>query len=96
MVRTYYPKRTPHRNKEKRMMRAVEMREQGMSLRKIAAALRCDEKTVRLDLKRWAEERGNVTPLRNSAAEKCPGPGGKIPHPDSAPGADVIALRRSS
>lgn len=95
MVRKYVPKRTPHKNKGKRMANAVQLRGQGLSLRKIASELRVDEKTVRNDLARWEAERGNVTPLRISAAEICPGPGGEIPHPDSAP-ADVIQLRRTS
>lgn len=96
MVRKYFPKRTPHKNKDKRMANAVQLRAQGLSLRKIASELRVDEKTVRNDLNRWETERGNVTPLRNSAAEFCPTSGGEIPHPDSAPDADVLPLRRSS
>lgn len=95
MVRKYVPKRTPHKNKDKRMANAVQMRAQGLSLRKIASELRVDEKTVRNDLTRWEAGRGNVTQLRNSAAEICPQTGGEIPHPDSAPAA-VIQLRRTS
>lgn len=96
MVRNYVAKRTRYRDRDKRMARAAVLRSQGLSLRKIAAELRVDEKTVRLDLQRWETERGNVTPLRNSAAEFCPDLGGEIPHSDSAPAADVIPLRRTS
>lgn len=94
MVRTYVPKRTPWRDKNKRMAKAVELRDRGLSLRQIAARLVVSEGTIRNDLKRWQAARVNVSPLRNPAAQKCP-TGGEITHPDYAP-ADVIPLRRSS
>lgn len=96
MARKYVPKKSARwPNKDKRMARAVELRALGWSLRKIAARLVVSEGTVRNDLQRWDRERPNVTPLRNSGAQKCPA-GGEITHPDYAPGADIVPLRRSS
>jgi hypothetical protein len=96
MARTYVPKKSARwRDRDKRMARAVELRAGGLSLRAIAEQLVIDEGTVRNDLKRWAELNANVTPLRNSAAESRPR-GGAFPHPDSAPVAAVVPIRRSS
>lgn len=76
MVRKY--KRKPGRvNPDRRMARAVELRDEGLSLRQIAERLACDEKTVRNDLARWQRERPNVTPLRNLPAESLPQRGEK-------------------
>jgi orotate phosphoribosyltransferase-like protein len=59
------------RNPDKRMARAVELRAQGWSLRRIGAELAVSEGTIRLDLARWerlhAEAEGCVIPLRKNA-----------------------------
>lgn len=100
MVRHYQAKRTRHKNPQRRWQNAARLREQGLSLRQIAAELRVDEKTVRNDLKNWAElnAANNVTELRTKGAEFRPAVGGKIPRSDSAPdaGANVISLRGAS
>jgi IS30 family transposase len=96
MVRRYAPKRRPWADKDKRMSRAVQLRNQGLSLRAIAADLAVDERTVRRDLDRWADISQNVTALvRQSGAAKCPARG-EMPHPNAAHGATVTPLRRSS
>lgn len=98
MVRKYIPKRHPWADKNKRMARVAELRALGWSLRKIAAQLVVSEGTVRNDLKRWDRERSNVTPLRNSDAQKCP-TRGEVTQPDYAPAdrhADIVPIRRSS
>lgn len=98
MVRRYVPKnrrRLTPRQRDNRMRRAVELRAAGLSLRQIADKLAVDEKTVRNDLRQSEAGRGNVTPLRNSAAEFRPH-GGNFPHPNSAPDAEIVPFRRSS
>jgi hypothetical protein len=95
MVRKYVAKRRPWRDKNRRMARVVELRAAGLSLRRIAAQLVVDEKTVRNDLARWERERPNVTQLRNANAESRP-TGGTSPHPDSASTGTVTPIRRIS
>lgn len=67
------------RNPDKRMARAVELRAQGWSLRRIGTELAVDEKTIRNDLARWTRESGaQETPrpqlrvVRNQRAEFRP------------------------
>lgn len=59
------------KNPDKRMTRAVELRAQGWSLRRIGTELAVSEGTIRLDLARWErlhnEAEGCVIPLRNHA-----------------------------
>jgi len=92
VVRHYKP-RPKRRDPDKRMLRAAELRAEGLSLRQIAERLLCDEKTVRNDLKRWAALNANVTPMvRNSGAENI-APGAMNSAPDSAAGdPNVISL----
>lgn len=57
-------KRKPKRiDPGKRMIRAVELRAQGLSLRQIAGRLLCSYMTVKRDLERWDRDRQNVVPL---------------------------------
>ena len=90
-MRKYKRKRNPRG----RMLRAVELRAQGLSLRQIGRELACSEGTVRNDLARWECERANVTALaRKTTAQNSP-PGGENYAPDYAaePG-KVVPLRR--
>ena len=64
MVRHYKP-RPKRRDPDKRMLRAVELRTEGLSLRQIAERLLCSYQTVANDLARWERERENVVPLSN-------------------------------
>jgi hypothetical protein len=95
-VRTYKRKRPRQwRDKDKRMVAAVRLRTQGLSLRQIAKELAVSEGTVRNDLARWEFERpANVVPLvRKTTAQSCPG-GGEITHPDYAPVASLNDRRK--
>lgn len=60
------------RNPDKRMARAVELRAQGWSLRRIGTELAVSEGTVRNDLARWGRQQPVedclVIPLRNRCA----------------------------
>jgi hypothetical protein len=88
-----YQRKPGRVNPDRRMARAAELRAEGLSHYQIAERLLCDEKTVRNDLKRWAVQNANVTPLvRNSGAEKVPH-GGEFSAPDSAPAdPNIISL----
>lgn len=52
------------RNPDKRMERAVELRGQGWSLRRIGTELAVTEVTIRRDLARFAREREAAAPVR--------------------------------
>ena len=69
------------RDVDKRMRRAVQLRQQGLSLRKIADQLAVDKRTIQRDLERWEaaevdrllghmggayEPSGEVKPQRNA------------------------------
>jgi len=51
---------------DKRMRRAVDMRRQGWSLRRIGAELAVSEGTIRNDLARWVHQQENQGPARPS------------------------------
>lgn len=68
MARTYKRKRL-RANPDKRMAAAVQLREEGLSLRQIADRLACSHDTVWRDLARWdAAHATNVSdlPVRKS------------------------------
>jgi len=52
------------RNPDKRMARAVELRAQGWSLRRIGTELAVTEVTIRRDLARYAQEQERAAPAR--------------------------------
>lgn len=68
MVRQYKP-RPKRRDPDKRMLRAVELRAEGLSLRQVADRLGCHYTTVRNDLMRWDREHANVSPLLKKGVE---------------------------
>ena len=75
----------PWRDKDRRMILAVRLRGEGMSLRQIGRELAVSEGTVRNDLARWQRTSSNVVPLvRKTGAQTRPA-GGEITHPDFAP-----------
>jgi len=90
-MRNYKRKRNPRG----RMLRAVELRAQGLSLRKIAEELAVTHPTVLADLRRWDREHLNVTPLVVNHDGKSLPPGGENLPPESTtePG-NVVPLRR--
>lgn len=78
-----------------RLLRAVEMRRQGLSLRQIATALECSHGTVINDLRRWDAERPKVVNLPGQKVT----PGGEklttgIDRPETDAG-NVVQLRRA-
>ena len=87
MVRTYKRKRNPRG----RMLRAVEMRAGGKSLREIAKELGCSYQTVLRDLRKWSAEQANVSHL---PVTKMP-PGGEKVTAGCDSEASVIPLRRA-
>jgi transposase len=91
VVRTYKRKRDPRG----RMLRAVELRAQGKSLREIAASLGCHHDTVWRDLKKWDAENATVIQLSDSTVGKMP-PRGENPTPESDSSATVIPLRKAT
>lgn len=74
------------RNPDKRMARAVELRAQGLSLRRIGTELAVDEKTIRNDLARWEGQQDDcqVLPFRHAAAESGVRNSAVIPQRNSA------------
>ena len=90
MVRHYKRKRNPRG----RMLRAVELRDAGKSLRQIAGELEVHHDTVWRDLKKWDAEHANVTRLSDRTVGKMP-PGGENPTVRSDSAASVIPLRRA-
>lgn len=83
------------RNPRGRMLRAVELRAAGKSLRQIGAELECSEGTVRNDLARWERERANVAPLvRKTAAQDSPPGGGNYAADYAGEPGKVVPLRR--
>lgn len=91
-MRNYKRKRPRGWNKDRRMILAVRLRGEGMSLRQAARELGVSEGTIRNDLKRWQQANSNVVPLvRKSDAQSCPR-GGEITHPDYAPRTTAEAL----
>jgi transposase len=89
-VRNYKRKRNPRG----RMLRAVELRAGGKSLRQIAKELDCHHDTVWRDLKKWDAENANVIQLSDSPVGKMP-PRGENPTPESDSAASVTPLRRA-
>jgi len=89
-MRNYKRKRNPRG----RMLRAVELRAKGKSLRQTADELGVHHDTVWRDLKKWDAERANVTQLSDRTVGEVP-PGGENPtaQSDSEPG-KVVPLRR--
>jgi hypothetical protein len=89
-MRNYKRKRNPRG----RMLRAVELRAGGKSLRQIAEELGCHHDTIWRDLKKWDAENANVVQLSDPTVGKVP-PRGENPtaESDSAPG-KVVSLRR--
>jgi hypothetical protein len=60
-------KRKPGRvNPDKRMVRAAELRAEGLSLRQIAGRLSCSHDTIWRDLMRWNACNVSEMPVRNS------------------------------
>jgi hypothetical protein len=91
MVRTYERRKYPGRGRG-RMLRAVQLRAEGKSLRQIGSDLRCSHQTVANDLARWdAESRLSKLPVKKLA----PGATLLTAEVDSAE-ASVIPLRRTS
>jgi hypothetical protein len=93
-MRTYKPKQP--RYPRGRMLRAVRLRGQGLSLRQSAAVLGVHHDTVWRDLRRWdkeAAERAKVTRLSDRAVGKTP-PGGGNQTAGSDSEATVTPLRR--
>jgi Uncharacterized conserved protein (DUF2285) len=73
-MRTYKPKQKPRRG---RMIRAVDMRAQGMSLREIARAVGVKSpNTIARDLARWDAEAAKITRLSHRPVPKVT-PGGE-------------------
>lgn len=86
-VRNYKRKRNPRG----RMLRAVELRAGGLSLRQIAKEVGCSYDTVWRDLQKWAAERANVSEI---PVRKMPQGGENLtPESDSELGG-VVSLRR--
>ena len=79
-------KRKPKRiDPDKRMIRAVELRAEGLSLRQIAERLLCSYQTAANDIARWQREHENVVPLSNTAVKNvAPGATDLTPGFDSA------------
>jgi hypothetical protein len=92
VVRHY--KRKPKRiDPDKRMIRAVELRAQGLSLRQIAERLLCTHPTVLADLRRWDCDHANVTPLAVNRDGKSVTPGATdLPPESTAEPANIISL----
>jgi len=86
-MRNYKRKRNPRG----RMLRAVQLHAEGLSLRQIAKEVGCSYDTVWRDLQKWAAEHANVSEI---PVRKMP-PGGEslTPESDSEPG-KVVPLRR--
>lgn len=74
MVRHYKP-RPKRRDPDKRMLRAVELRAEGLNNCQIAQRLLCSEGTVRNDLKRWAAQSENVTAITRKTSSQNVAPG---------------------
>jgi hypothetical protein len=73
------------------MLRAVELRAKGRSLRQIAEEVGCSYQTVLRDLQKWSAEQANVSHL---PVTKTPRGGEKVTAEcDSEPG-KVVPLRR--
>lgn len=89
-MRNYKRKRNPRG----RMLRAVELRAEGKSLRQIAAELDCSYMTVKRDLDKWDREHANVVPLSHPPVTKLP-PRGENVTPECDSAASIIALRRA-
>lgn len=91
-MRTY--KRKPGRvNPDKRMIRAAELRAEGLSLRQIAERLACTHTTTRRDLERWDRQNANVVPLvEHSAGTFTPPRGRDVPAECSSGDSNVIAI----
>lgn len=89
MVRHYKRKRNPRG----RMLRAVELRAEGRSLREIARELSCHHDTVWRDLRKWDAENVNVIRLSDSTVGKMP-PRGENPTAEFDSTASVTRLRR--
>ncbi len=96
MVRKYTPKRRPWADKDKRMVRAAELRSAGLSQRQIAARLVVSVGTVNADLKRYDREHTNVAPLRSVPAFKSAPTGAELNTRTERPAATVTPLRRTS
>jgi lambda repressor-like predicted transcriptional regulator len=90
VVRQYKRKRNPRG----RMLRAVELRADGKSLREIAKEVGCSYQTVANDLAQWQSEHENVVALSNPPVKKMPH-GGENLTPDFDSTASVIPLRRA-
>lgn len=78
------------RDPDKRMNRAVELRRQGWSLRRIGAELAVGEATIRRDLARHRQEQERAEPARPQLRVVTPAaPSVRHPHaplaPDDAP-----------
>lgn len=67
------------RDTDKRMRRAAQLRQQGMSLRKIGDQLAVDKRTIQRDLERW--EAAEVNRLLGRMGGAYESPGGVMPHP---------------
>ena len=87
MVRHYKRKRNPRG----RMLRAVQLRAGGKSLRQIGEELGCNRMTVLRDLRKWDAEQAKVSHL---PVTKMP-QGGKKVTPECDADASVIPLRRA-
>lgn len=97
MVRKYFPKRRPWADKNRRMARVVELRDQGLSMRVIAGHLGVSVGTVHADLKRWECERSNVVSLCSNEPFRNAPTGAKLnTASEHAHDAEIIPLRRSS
>jgi transposase len=87
LVRHYKRKRNPRG----RMLRAVELRAGGKSLREIADLLGCGRMTVARDLEKWSQENASVSHL---PVPKMP-PRGEKGTAEWDGAASVIPLRRA-
>lgn len=84
-MRNYKRKRNPRG----RMLRAVELRAEGKSLRQIAGEIGCSYQTVLRDLQKWSAEQANVSHL---PVTKMPRGGENVTAEcDSEPG-NVVSL----
>lgn len=92
-MRTYKPAK-PKSPRDARMKRAARLRDEGMSLRQIAAEQEVSHETVRRDLARWDDLNAPDASVSHLPVTKTPPRGGNVTAECDSDAAPVIPLRR--
>jgi hypothetical protein len=93
MTRTYKPVR-PKAPREARMRRAARLRDEGKSLREIAAIQEVSHETVRRDLAAWDEKNAPAATVSHLPVTKTPPRGGNVTPECDSEAAPVLQLRK--